>query len=166
MASSRAFVRQTAWISIIPQSIVLTTIIGGLLLIGASIKMAFVFGPLIYLTLSRLLKSLIPRNHRKGIQYIKESQYDLALVEFQKSFSYFSKHLWIDKYRYLVLLSSNRASFREMALINIAYCYGQLGDGERVVETYKKALELFPDSVIVRDGVKVLESLKNVKESS
>ena len=60
----------------------------------------------------------------------------------------------------LFLLSSSRISYREMALINRAFCYTQIKEGEKAKELYKKALEEFPDSGMAKAGVNMLESLK------
>ena len=45
-----------------------------------------------------------------------------------------------------------------MALNNIAFCYGQLGDGEKAKEYYERTLNEFPDSGIARAGLRLLNS--------
>ena len=44
-----------------------------------------------------------------------------AINEFQKSYDFFEKNQWVDKYRYLTLLTASKSSYREMALNNIAF---------------------------------------------
>ena len=47
---------------------------------------------------------------------------------------FFKRYNWIDKYRFVVLLSLSRISYTEMALANIAFCHGQLGEGGKSKE--------------------------------
>ena len=46
-----------------------------------------------------------------------------------------------------------------MALINAAYCYAQVGDGQKAVEFYKKTLHQFPDSEIAKGGLNMIYAL-------
>ena len=64
-------------------------------------------------------RGMIPRNQRKGIVYLKKKQYQKALEEFKLSYEFFESYNWIDKYRFVVLLSSSRITYTEMALANI-----------------------------------------------
>lgn len=82
-----------------------------------------------YLLLSFCLRSLLLQEHRAGMKLTKKERFTEAIQHFEKSYEFFTRHTWMDKYRYLALLSSGRLSYREMALINIAFCSGQAGDG-------------------------------------
>ncbi|MDH3639811.1 MAG: hypothetical protein OES09_15310, partial [Gammaproteobacteria bacterium] len=46
--------------------------------------------------------------------------YDTAIDQFQRSYDFFSKHYWLDKYRGVTMMSPSIWSYREMALMNIA----------------------------------------------
>lgn len=155
-------VRQTAWISALPQVVVL----GLLVLIWYVIqpKQAFLFGAITYLFLSISLRFFIPHNHRKGMDYVKNQNFDTAIIEFKKSYAYFTKHALIDKYRYLTMLSSSRMSYREMALNNIAFCYGQLGNGIEAKNYYEKTLQEFPDSGIAKAGLNMLNASNSINQ--
>lgn len=155
-------VRQTAWISVLPQVVVL----GLLVLIWYVIqpKQAFLFGAITYLFLSISLRFFIPHNHRKGMDYVKNQNFDTAIIEFKKSYAYFTKHALIDKYRYLTMLSSSRMSYREMALNNIAFCYGQLGNGIEAKNYYEKTLQEFPDSGIAKAGLNMLNASNSINQ--
>ena len=65
---------------------------------------------------------------------------------FEKSVAYFTKNAWIDKYRYVTMLSSSKMSYREMGLSNIAFCYGQLGKLEIAKEYYLRVLREYPEN--------------------
>lgn len=155
-------VRQTAWISVLPQVVVL----GLLVLIWYVIqpKQAFLFGAITYLFLSISLRYFIPHNHRKGMDYVKNKNFETAIIEFKKSYAFFIKHTLMDKYRYLTLLSSSRISYREMALNNIAFCYGQLGNGIEAKNYYEKTLQEFPDSGIAKAALNMLNASNSINQ--
>jgi len=161
MSSAQPTIRQVKWISLIPQ----LSIMGVLIYIYCLIKVSdpVLYGILTYLSLSIALRQIIPRYHRKGISYYKVKQYEKAIVEFKKSYEFFKKHRWIDKNRFIVLLSSSRISYLEMSLINIAFCYGQLGDGKKSKQWYEKALSEFPDSQMAITALKMLDAGKSVE---
>ena len=106
----------------------------------------------------------IPRNHRRGMKLFKTGQYIQAISEFQKSYEFFMKHAWIDKYRYFVLLSSSRISYTEMSLLNTAFCYTQIGQGALAKEYYEKTLAQFPDSEMAKSALRMLQSLTDEYE--
>lgn len=160
MASSQPIVRQAKWIFVIPQLIIFIMIICILDWIG--VEEPLLSGVVIYLLIFLALKNIIPRHHRMGIRLFKSEQYNEAVQEFQKSYDFFLKHKWIDRYRFIVLLSSSRISYLEMALLNMAYCYGQLGEGLKSRKLYEKTLEQFPDSKMAKAAIKMLESAKDI----
>jgi len=46
----------------------------------------------------------------------------------------------------------------KMALINIAFAYGQIGSGEKAKEYYQRAQEEFPDSGMAAAALTLIES--------
>lgn len=161
MASTQPIIRQISWISIVPQVLVFSLIVSILFIFGS--ENSLLSGAVLYLLLSVFLKRIIPRYHRKGIKFFKDKRYDLSIDEFNNSYEFFKKNKWIDKYRALFLLSSTRISYLEMALINIAYCYGQIGEGVKSKEAYEKALKEFPSSEIAMSALKMYNSAKDIK---
>lgn len=159
MASGRPVVRQIAWASLIPQFIfiVALTFIFGLFI--KPLTNAWEAALIVYLAAAILLRELVPRNHRKGIRFFKAGDYTRAIDEYRKSYEFFTKHAWIDKYRFLVLFSSSRISYTEMALLNIAYCHAQLGNGAKAIEAYEEVLRQFPDSQMAQSALQMLRSV-------
>jgi hypothetical protein len=49
-----------------------------------------------------------------------------------------------------------------MALANIAFCYGQLGNGVQCRYYYEKCLDLFPDSGLATAALRMLDSVAPV----
>lgn len=161
MSSKQPVIRQISLFSIIPQVLILALIVGILSICG-SVDSLFL-GLVFYLLLSVFLKRLVPRFHRRGMKYLRDKQYDLSIDEFIKSYEFFQRNKWVDKYRALFLLSSSRISYSEMALINIAYCYGQIGEGTKSKETYEKALKEYPKSEIAMSALRMYNSVKEIK---
>jgi tetratricopeptide (TPR) repeat protein len=159
MASKSPIVRQVAWLSLLPQFALIVCIIVFARFIG--FRNYVLAGAIIYLTISFLLRFGIPFHHRKGIALFKKGSFVEAIPFFEKSYTFFKRNVWIDKYRNITLLSSSRASYTEMALLNIAFCYGQSGDGKRSKEYYEKTLSEFPNSEIAKASLRMFESAKD-----
>jgi tetratricopeptide (TPR) repeat protein len=150
-------VRQIAWISLIPQMLVLGTLIA--IFYFLNIREPLMAGAATYLTISFGLRTFIPKYHRKGISFVKQKQFEKAIPYFEKSVDYFTRYSWIDKYRYLTLLTSSAITFKEMAWCNIAFCYSQLGEGRKAIEYYKIVLREYPESALANTGLAMLHSM-------
>ncbi len=161
MASKLPIVRQTAWLSLLPQLLLIMvfTVIFGFM--AKSFSKGLDWALLFYLAAHILLRFLVPRNHRRGIALSKAGNYAQAICEYEKSYEFFTWHAWIDRYRFIVLLSASRISYTEMALVNIAFCYSQIGDGNMAKKYYEKALSQFPDSTMARTALQMIHSAEN-----
>lgn len=144
--AGKPVLRKIAWVSLFPQFSAMGVLVVVFVLFVKTFWLALYLGVLTYLVISFTLERYIPHNHRKGVVLCKQGNYMQAIEEFMKSYHFFCKHSWIDKYRYLTLLSSSKVSYAEMALLNIAFCYAQLNDVKLAKEYYQKTLEDFPDS--------------------
>jgi tetratricopeptide (TPR) repeat protein len=156
MSSKTPTVKQVAWISILPQMIVM-----GLLMFlwyHYNQQDFIIYGAGSYLVLSYILRTSIPKEHRNGMKKVKTENFESAIPNFERSYEFFQKHDWIDKFRFLVLLSSSRITYKEMALNNIAFCYGQIGQGDKSREFYKRTLKEYPDSGMAKAGLRLLNS--------
>lgn len=90
---------------------------------------------MIYLVLAYGLRYFVPIDHRKGMREYKQGNYEAALVHFEKSIDFFSKHPWIDRFRVFTIFSASKVSYREMAMMYKYTCLEALG---RVEEFYKE----------------------------
>ncbi len=122
---------------------------------------AILYGALSYLVISFSLRNLIPKDHRNGMRKVKNGNFKKAISDFNNSYGFFEKNNWIDKYRFLTLLSSSRMSYKEMALNNIAFCYSQIGNGIKSKEFYERTLREFPESGLAKAGLNMLNSTNN-----
>jgi len=156
MATNVPTVRQVAWISLIPQLILMGIII--YIYDLQEFDDPFLFGALTYLILSFGLRNLVARDHRNGMKHVKKQQFESAIPLFEKSVAFFTKNNWIDKFRFLTLLSSSKMTYKEMGLCNIAFCYSQISNGQKAKEYYELALKEFPDNGLAAAGLKMINS--------
>ena len=126
-----------------------------------SLKDALFLGAVMYIAYLVVARRVIPRWHRRGIKLVKAGAYSDAIPSFEKSYAFFSNHQWLDSKRYLVLLSSSKISYREMALISIAVSYGQLGEGAKSKEYYEKALKEFPGSILAQTSLNMIKAFES-----
>ncbi len=121
---------------------------------------AFLFGAMTYLLISFSLRNLIPKDHRSGIKKNNSEKFEEAIPHFEKSYAFFKKYEWIDKYRFITLLSASKMSYREMALANIGFCYSQMGDGTKSKDYYERKLKEFPESGLAKSALKMTSAME------
>ena len=158
MSSNIPTVRQIAWISIVPQLLIMGLIM--LIWYQFNTSVFLICGAISYIFLSQLLKRTFTREHRKGMFSIKSEKFEEAVSHFQKSYDFFRENEWMDKFRFVALLSSSKMTYKEMALNNIAFCYGQLGNGTLSKEYYERTLQEFPNSGMAKAALRFLHSVK------
>src|SRR5688572_8625422 len=158
MASGTSILRQINWLAIALHVCLFVAFVFlfQFLQVGAPSLMAIAT----YLGLVYFLRFFLAKYHRYGMMFIKRNEFEHAIPYFEKSYEYFQAKPWLDRFRAIFLLSSSRISYREMALVNIAYCYSQLGDTAQAKQYYERALKEFPDSAIAKAGLNILNSIK------
>lgn len=161
MSSGKPIVRQIAWLSIIPQFFVMGVLVVVFILLVKPFTLAIILAMTVYLVTSFILEHYVPYHHRKGILLYKQGNYVQAIEEYKKSYDFFCRHSWIDKYRYLTLLSSSKLSYTEMALMNIAFCYVLCQNVKLAKEYCQKVLELFPDSEMAKSTLYTISLYEN-----
>ena len=156
MASSLPIIRQIAWLSVVPQ----LSLMAGLIAIFHAVEVdnPVLAGALTYLVLSFTLRRIISRHHRAGMKLFKQERFGDAIPRFQQSYEFFLKHSWLDRWRALTLLSSSRISYREMALLNLAFCLGQTGQHDRALAAYRQTLAEFPSSKVAQLSIRMLDA--------
>jgi hypothetical protein len=159
MTNKTPVVRQTSWLMVIPQLVVL------LLCVAISVALfwnrlglfAVSLGGVLFLAYSVISRGLLTRHHRRGMDKTRREEYPQAISEFEQSYDFFTKYPWVDQYRFVTMMAPAAMPFREMALINIAYCQRKMGDNRKAKATYERALKEFPNSVMARSGLEALE---------
>lgn len=148
-------IHQIAWLSLFLQLLIIA------IFIGAANYFA-VIKPILAATLAYLIMAIVIRlfltsHHRRGMHFAREGRHELAIAEFQKSYEFFHRHAWLDEMRYIFLLSTSRVSYREMGMLNMAYCDLWQDRGEDAVRTYLRTVEEFPDSGMAWTGIKLFQ---------
>lgn len=159
MSSKLPIVRQVAWLSIIPQFAIMALFYFALQL-AFTPDTALLAAASIYLLLSLFLRYTIAHHHRKGFALFKKGQYEEAIKHFHNSYDYFTKNQWVDQWRFITMFSSSRMSYREVALLNIGFCYSQIGDGKNAKKYYEETLKYFPDSKMAQTALQALTSME------
>ncbi|KEY17906.1 tetratricopeptide repeat protein [Kaistella antarctica] len=159
MASHVPTIKQIAWISVVPQLILVGILVYLYFLFGS--KEPLIFGALTYLILSFGLRNFVAKDHRQGMKLVNQKKYEEAIFFFRKSVEYFTRNSWIDKYRFLTLLSSSKLTYKEMGLCNIAFCYSQINNGQKAKEYYELTLKEFPKNGLAIAGLNMLNSTRN-----
>jgi tetratricopeptide (TPR) repeat protein len=167
MKSSVPIVRQIAWICLVPQMGFLAILILAIhiALRPADPAQSFLTGAVIYLVLSRVLRRTVAADHARGISLMKRGNFSEAIPFFERSYVFFTRHPWIDRWRFISLLSGSAISYREMALCNIAFAHSQLGDGAKAKEHYRRALAEFPASGIATASLRMFEAAETASSS-
>jgi len=160
MASGVPIVRQIAWLALLPQMALLAifAIVGGVL---ARDPIGALVGISMYVGYSLIARVAIARHHRRGMRHVKQRRYADALTAFEESYAFLSRHIWIDRYRSITLLSASAISYREMALLNIAFCHSQLGRGTEAKDYYRRTLAEFPESGMALAAINLIESVEH-----
>lgn len=111
-----------------------------------------------YLLLSR---RLIAKHHRNGCRAFKRGDLESAISEMQASYAFFQRHPWLDRFRCLTMLSTSGMSYRELALVNIGFFQAQSGRGNEAKAAYRRAVAEFPESVVGRQAMKMIETFES-----
>lgn len=149
-------IRQASFAGSLPGLIVLTLLAGGGFLI-AHVN-GLIVGAAIYLTLRFSLRQFIPRDHRQGMSFLRRDQFDAAISCFDRSYDFFERRPWIDRFRSVFLLSGSDQCYREMALNNAGFSCSQIGDGARAKKYYQRCLKQFPENGLAASALKMLDA--------
>jgi tetratricopeptide (TPR) repeat protein len=155
MTSSVPIVRQIAWLSVVPQLGILLVLIAIARLLG--VRDAVLAGAIAYVVASIMLRFGVARHHRRGVSLFKKERFSEAVPHFFRSYDFFVKYSWLDRWRSVTLLSSSRISYTEMALLNAAFCLAQSGERDRSIQEYKRVLDQFPGSKMAEAALRLLE---------
>ncbi|WP_407404818.1 hypothetical protein [Chryseobacterium sp.] len=156
-------VKQTKWLAIVPQLIFMAFLI--LVYYLFSINEPVIWGCLTYLILSFGSRKILAKYHNKGMQLTKAEKFIEAIECYERSAEYFKNYSWIDKYRFITLFSASNMSYREMALNNIAFCYSQIGNGMKSKYYYEKTLLEFPNSILAKTALNMINSAQNIENN-
>lgn len=160
MASKVPMNRQIAWLSVIPHILIIVLLGFFYYKLDLNDGNEGIYAGLTFLALAYLSKMLIAKEHRKGIRLTKQGKFEEAIPHFQRSADFFTRYAWIDKWRYLVLLSASKMCYREMAFCNIAFCLTQTGKGNEAKKMYEDILKEYPQNIIATTALRMVTSMQ------
>ncbi|HEY3489053.1 MAG TPA: hypothetical protein VGK27_02895 [Candidatus Deferrimicrobiaceae bacterium] len=155
---ARLFVRRLSR----PALLLHLALLGGLIALTARVFPAYglfdaiLVGAAPYVCYSAVVRPLLTRRHRAGIRLLRAGRFDDAVRAFEDSRDYFTRHPALDRYRFLILMSAGAASYRELAMGDIAYAHARAGHRAAAREACEQALAAFPGCAVARF---VLETL-------
>lgn len=156
MFSSKPTTQQVAWYTLF---IHLAVMFGFEALFNwLQIGDAFTWSIVAYFVLFLVLRRGVARHHRAGMSAAHAGNFEQAMQHFKDSYDFFSRHQWIDKGRYLFLLSCSKPCYRELALVNIGSCLVQLERGEEAIAAFERALQEFPNSDLAKQTMKTIRT--------
>ena len=107
---------------------------------------------LLYVLLSRLV---VTGDHQLALWYQAHHDYELAIPRLEASLRWFERHRWLDRLRFLLLLSPTGYGYRELALLGLGHCNAQLGRAE-ARDWYQACLRAYPDNATARAALEIL----------
>ncbi len=160
--SKAPVVRPFSWLGAVPQLVALAALIAlcGVLLWERFGYFALSIGAFVYLGYSYGSRTLLLRHQNRGRRLTDAGRYPEAIRAFQASYDFFENNVWLDNARSIVMMSAAVPTYREMALINIAYCYVQMGNIEEAKGYYRHVLDAFPDSIMAQTALNFIETVE------
>jgi hypothetical protein len=156
-------VNQISWTAELLHLLMLGALVAGLWYLGDFSSFNDVLFLAFIVTIVHIMigRRMIPLWHRRGVRLVMAGHFPDAITCFEKSYVFFTKYPWLDTMRYGVLLSSSKMPYREMALVNIAFAYGQLGEGATSKAYYERALTEFPGSILAQTSLNMIKAFES-----
>lgn len=163
MSAKQPAIRSTSWRMLVPQVVIMLLLI---ILAAAVFKpqppvLAVTIGAGVYLLYSYGIRWWVLKPHKQGLKLTFAGDYHAAIASHDKSLRFFERHPWIDRFRAVTLLTPSAFSFTEMALMNMAYCYGQLGDIQAAKAFYQQTLNQYPDNEVAAAALNLINAAQN-----
>lgn len=93
-----------------------------------------------------LIRYTVLMNSVKGIKCLKKGDLEGAIRYFDKYNAFFTEHEILNKYGFIIFLSPSKYTYKELALVNLAYSYAQKGDIDQAKVYYQECLKINPQN--------------------
>lgn len=100
-------------------------------------------------------RQALPHLHRAERLY-RKGEYREGIRELELQAALLEDQPWIDKWQWLILPPLRAYSYREWVLIQMAYGYVQLGEGDRLLPLYRQVLDLNPRNGIAHERINII----------
>ena len=155
-----AQLKNVDWVRLIPQvaAIVLAAGLFYVLHVFTEWPSNLIAGWLLVVVYQYLVRFTVTAQHTRGVQLMKLQNFKAAANAFQRSLEFFEKYPDLDQWRSIILLSTAKYGYKEMALTNLGFVYGRLNEPKKSEQYYRKALELNPNNVNAKTGLNLLNA--------
>lgn len=147
-----------SWLSIIVQSSFCAALACIFYLIGIAFPVSYaLFIPLIF---SSSMRVLFLNTQWKGRKLIRLNYFREAIPYFERNILFFKKYSWLDKWRHLLFFNHSKLTYKQIDLLNKAYCLIRIGDKEKALEIFRAMLKKHPNILLlttIQDIIKYLE---------
>ena len=124
-------------------------------------RIFFVYAFFIYLLVAYSLKFLlIPGSTFTGVRLMREDRYEEAIPYIDEDVAYFTKRSWIDRYRFLLMISSSPRTYRELCLCNKAWCLLQTGKVKESKALYESVLSEYPGNIVAQTQLNTINMVQ------
>jgi tetratricopeptide (TPR) repeat protein len=120
---------------------------------------------IVYPIFCRVLRETFAHDHAAGMRAYKAQHFEEAISHFEASYRFFLAHPLTDKCRSLLFGVATQNPYRVIALCNMAYCYTQIGNGNKAIELFEQALQESPECTLARTSLSMLRSVSPVSDS-
>jgi tetratricopeptide (TPR) repeat protein len=160
MSQPKPVIRQLYWPGLIPQllAVAVLSVATWLVLPATDLGLAIFVGAIVYLIFCRLMRWSLVRDHTQGMRAYQAGRFQDAIFHFEASHRFFSDHRRLDACRSLLFGVASQNSYRVIALGNMAYCYGQLGDGGKAIELFERVLQEMPEHAVAKSSLNLLRA--------
>lgn len=159
MSSKVPFVnKEIGWLSIVPRILFLGILCLAFYQLDRRYYFQFAFIVFLIVTFG-LRRFSFPAAVRTSIALIREAKFEAAIPYIKKSIEFYNRHPWIDKYRFLLMISSSKLGIMEMSLCNLAYCHLQIGDVKAAKAMYEEVLRQYPENPIAKVQLVTINSV-------
>ena len=154
--------RPVSWLAVLIQLVLvgMSAVVVAWIFRISEFPLAIFFGAIALSLIYRIARAVFTSDHRRGIKLLRPQKFAEGASCFEASYAAFQRRPWLDRFRWLLLGSASSMSYREMALCNAAFCYGQIGNGARTTALYEQALREFPDSGLAAASLNLLRSVQ------
>lgn len=162
MSSKLRVIPKVSWLMMIP---ILAIITGFVLAASAMFDVLYgLVGGLVPVVLAQVLRRTVVRQQYLAVKLMNKDMYKQALPYCEKALAFIERHPWVDRYRWVALMSPTKVSYREMAMSNLAGCYMQVGEAKKAIELWEKMQQEFPGSEFAARALRFVESMKKMEQ--
>jgi tetratricopeptide (TPR) repeat protein len=168
MSQRMPVVRQEHWRGVTSQLIVIAALVLVVYMVFPKLGIIreFLIATLVYFIFCRIMRTIFTRDHKSGMRAYHARKFQDAISHFESSYRFFSTHRHLDRWRSALFGVLSQNPYRVMALCNSAYCYSQIGDGQRAITLYEQALQEEPDCALAKGSLNMLRSVSTAPNST